>query len=173
MKNSWLPGFIGFIGIMMCLFAVIGFYASSKEKAGLLLCNSGALAFISVLLLGFAIFCLVDSKDAAALVRQELCVLCVCCVCVCVCLCMRRGISIYLLIYFSISLSVCLSVSLSLSLSLSIYLSIYLSIAGPDARRTAEQDQDYLLSTYLSIAGPYARRSEEQDQDSFPSWPAS
>ena len=124
-KNSWLPGFIGFIGIMMCLFAVIGFYASSKEKAGLLLCNSGALAFISVLLLGFAIFCLVDSKDAAALVRQELCVLCVCCVCVCVCLCMRRGISIYLLIYFSISLSVCLSVSLSLSLSLSLAFSLF------------------------------------------------
>ena len=60
MKNSWLPGFIGFIGILLVLFAIIGFYAASKLKSGVLFCNGCCLAVIAVLMLGFGIFCLAD-----------------------------------------------------------------------------------------------------------------
>jgi len=71
-NNSWLPGFIGTIGILLVMSAVVGFYAASKLKGGLLFCNGCWLAVIAVLLLGFGIFCLADSKDAAELVKQEL-----------------------------------------------------------------------------------------------------
>jgi len=71
-KNSWLPGVIGFIGILLVFFAVIGFYASSRLKAGLLIFNTGCLGVLSILLLGFAIFCLADAKDAGELVKQQL-----------------------------------------------------------------------------------------------------
>jgi hypothetical protein len=59
-KNSWLPGFIGFIGILLVLFAIIGFYAASKLKSGVLFCNGCCLAVVAVLMLGFGIFCLAD-----------------------------------------------------------------------------------------------------------------
>merc|ERR1719163_955240 len=71
-KNSWLPGVIGTIGILLVLFAIIGFYAASKLKPGVLFCNGCCLAVIAILMLGFGIFCLADSKDAAELVKQEL-----------------------------------------------------------------------------------------------------
>ena len=60
MKNSWLPGFIGFIGILLVMSAIIGFYAASKLKGSVLFCNGCWLAVIAVLLLGFGIFCLAD-----------------------------------------------------------------------------------------------------------------
>lgn len=70
--NSWLPGFIGFLGILLVIFAIVGFYASSRLKAGLLLFNTCSLAVVALLLFGFAIFCLSDSKDAGELVKKEL-----------------------------------------------------------------------------------------------------
>lgn len=60
MKNSWLPGVIGTIGILLVLFAIIGFYAASKLKPGVLFCNGCCLAVIAILMLGFGIFCLAD-----------------------------------------------------------------------------------------------------------------
>jgi len=71
-SNSWLPEVIGFFGILLVFFAITGFYAASRLKAGLLFFNSACLLVLSVILLGFAIFCLADSKDAAELVKQQL-----------------------------------------------------------------------------------------------------
>jgi hypothetical protein len=71
-KNSWLPEVIGFIGILLVFFAIIGFFAASRLKAGLLIFNTACLGVLSILLLGFAIFCLADAKDAGELVRQQL-----------------------------------------------------------------------------------------------------
>eukprot|EP00277_Geminigera_cryophila_P005762 CAMPEP_0179421134 /NCGR_PEP_ID=MMETSP0799-20121207/9585_1 /TAXON_ID=46947 /ORGANISM="Geminigera cryophila, Strain CCMP2564" /LENGTH=432 /DNA_ID=CAMNT_0021194883 /DNA_START=39 /DNA_END=1337 /DNA_ORIENTATION=+ len=71
-KNSWLPEVIGFIGILLVFFAITGFYAASRLKAGILLFNSACLSVLSIILLGFAIFCLADGKDAAELVKQQL-----------------------------------------------------------------------------------------------------
>ena len=48
------------------------FYASSRLKAGLLLFNTCSLAVVALLLFGFAIFCLSDSKDAGELVAKTL-----------------------------------------------------------------------------------------------------
>jgi hypothetical protein len=49
---------IGFIGILLVFFAIIGFFAASRLKAGLLIFNTACLGVLSILLLGFAIFCL-------------------------------------------------------------------------------------------------------------------
>ena len=48
------------------------FYASSRLKSGLLIFNAACLGVISILLLGFGIFCLADSKDAQDLVKHQL-----------------------------------------------------------------------------------------------------
>jgi hypothetical protein len=48
------------------------FYASSRLKSGLLIFNAACLGVISILLLGFGIFCLADSKDAQDLVKNQL-----------------------------------------------------------------------------------------------------
>eukprot|EP00286_Rhodomonas_abbreviata_P019393 CAMPEP_0181299216 /NCGR_PEP_ID=MMETSP1101-20121128/6221_1 /TAXON_ID=46948 /ORGANISM="Rhodomonas abbreviata, Strain Caron Lab Isolate" /LENGTH=379 /DNA_ID=CAMNT_0023404337 /DNA_START=90 /DNA_END=1229 /DNA_ORIENTATION=+ len=69
--NSWLPEFIGSLGIITMLFAMLGFYAAFRNKGGLLLFNAASLSVMAVLLLGFAIFCISDAEDASNLLREQ------------------------------------------------------------------------------------------------------
>jgi len=70
-KNSWLPDAIGSIGVITVLSSMVGFVAVWREQSMLLLIHASVLTLMGIFMLGFASYCLADSKGADALLRAE------------------------------------------------------------------------------------------------------